>query len=130
METLIKDFQLEDFVFLPGNTENVCKVLSEASCFVLSSDYEGLPNALMEALAVGLPCISTDCPCGGPNSLIENGKNGILVPVGAEKTLSDELIKIFKNETYTKSLALSAKHHAQEFARETVMDKWEDFLFN
>ena len=51
---------------MPGNVSNVEEVLRKAKVFVLSSDYEGMPNALMEAMTVGLPCISTDCPCGGP----------------------------------------------------------------
>ena len=81
IKALIHAYQLEKRVFLPGRTREIEKCYEEADAFVFASDYEGLPNALMEAMAAGLPCISTDCPTG-PSSLIINGENGILVPVG------------------------------------------------
>lgn len=73
IEELIKNLKLEDSVILLGQRDNVPEILSKAKLFVLSSDYEGMPNALMEAMAVGVPAVSTDCPCGGPKELF--GKN-------------------------------------------------------
>lgn len=73
IEELIKNLKLEDCVILLGQRDNVPEILSKAKLFVLSSDYEGMPNALMEAMAVGVPAVSTDCPCGGPKELF--GKN-------------------------------------------------------
>ena len=64
LETQSKKLGLEGRVKLPGTTTNVAEKLSSAKVFVLSSDYEGMPNALMEAMTVGVPVISTDCPCG------------------------------------------------------------------
>jgi glycosyltransferase involved in cell wall biosynthesis len=82
LQDLIKEKGLENKVILKGKIDDVENVIDKAKMFVLSSDYEGMPNALMEAMALGLPCISTDCPCGGPRYLMENGKSGLLVPVG------------------------------------------------
>ena len=67
LEKLVKDQNLKDRVSLPGNIQNIADEMEKNSMFVLSSDFEGMPNALMEAMAFGLPCISTDCPCGGPD---------------------------------------------------------------
>ena len=59
--------------------------------FLMTSDFEGMPNALLEALALGAPSISTDCPCGGPAEIIEDGKNGFLVPVGDVDALAEKM---------------------------------------
>ena len=80
LQTLIHDKNLDNVVTLKGSVPNVKDQIRTASIFVMTSDYEGMPNALMEAMAIGLPVISTDCPCGGPKFLIEDGVNGKLVP--------------------------------------------------
>ena len=67
----MKDLGIEDAVTFKGRVSNVADALMSTDLFVLSSNYEGMPNALMEAMAVGLPCISTDCPTG-PKDLIQN----------------------------------------------------------
>ena len=69
LQEQINKLGLHDKAFLMGATNDVAKALQTADLFVLSSDYEGMPNALMEAMAAGVPCISTDCPCGGPREL-------------------------------------------------------------
>ena len=70
LQTQIDTMGLQGRAFLMGATNDVGKVLQTADLFVLSSDYEGMPNALMEAMAAGVPCIATDCPCGGPRELL------------------------------------------------------------
>lgn len=128
LETLVKDLNLEDCIFLPGNVKNVPEVLSHARAFVLSSDYEGLPNALMEAMAVGLPCISTNCPCGGPATLITNNENGILIPVCNEKALADAINNVFSDSEFAQTIGKKAKISADVFKTETVMKQWEEYL--
>ena len=77
-------------ITLKGRSSDYSEIYGTASAFVLSSDFEGMPNTLLEAMAVGLPCISTDCPTG-PSDIIESGKNGILVPMGDRNRLSQEI---------------------------------------
>ena len=78
LQSLIDNLGLNHSVKLMGQTNDVVSVLEKADVFVLSSFYEGMPNALMEAMAVGVPCIATDCPCGGARMLL-NDNNGILI---------------------------------------------------
>lgn len=89
----INENSLEDRVILTGK-QRVMPYLQNAKFFVLSSYYEGMPNSLIEALAVGLPCISTDCSGGGAAALINNGENGILIPSGDEDALVDAMTRM------------------------------------
>ena len=92
--------------------------------FVLSSDYEGMPNALLEAMAMGLPCVSTDCPCGGPNSMISDQIDGILVPVEDQNALSQAIQKILTDNEFANRLGLNARQKAYECYPDKIIEKW------
>lgn len=124
----IKKKSLNEQVIIYGKVTDVEKYLSQASVFVLSSDYEGLPNALMEAMAVGIPCISTDCPCGGPRSLIQNERQGVLVPCNDIQMLADAMRVLLKNGTLRSEMSLEEKNRAKKFAPEVIFKQWEEFL--
>jgi glycosyltransferase involved in cell wall biosynthesis len=80
-EDKVRALQLEDDVSFPGFQTNPFAFISRAAVFVLSSEYEGLPNVLIQALALGTPVVSTDCK-SGPRQILEDGRLGALVPVG------------------------------------------------
>lgn len=128
LENLCESLHLADRIEMPGNISNVEKALSEAKVFVLPSDYEGLPNALMEAMAVGLPCISTDCPCGGPRLLISNARNGMLVSVGDEKQMADALKNVLLDTNKLGMLGISAKKSAEGFKPDVILSRWDSYL--
>lgn len=128
MEKQIADLQLTNRIFLPGSTSRVPEVLSEAKLFVLSSDFEGMPNALMEAMAVGVPVISTDCPCGGPRSLVESESQGQLVPCGDAVALSNCMKAILSSQRLQQELSIGAKKRAYDFLPERVFRQWEGFV--
>lgn len=86
---------LSDAVRLMGRSDHIEKEYGKNDVFLLTSDYEGLPNALIEAMACGLVCISTDCKTG-PRDLIEHGKNGFLVSVDNDQELYDAMQKVMK----------------------------------
>lgn len=90
LEALVQALRLENRVSLPGWTENPFAFMSRASLFVLSSRYEGLPGVLVQALACGCPCVSTDC-LAGPAEILQDGKLGLLVPVGDEVALAEAM---------------------------------------
>lgn len=129
LEQLVRELGLEDCVHFLGEINDVKEQLKHSSCFVLSSDYEGLPNALMEAMAVGMPVISTDCPCGGPRMLIKQYENGILVPCNDEKSLEKAIIYMMTEKSERIKLGHQAKQSAGHFNTATIMEKWYSYLF-
>lgn len=129
-ELQIKELGLEERVKLPGNISNIIECYDSAKVFVLSSDYEGLPNVLMEAMARGVACISTDCPCGGPRLLLEDGQNGILTEVGNETELSEAILKMIINDEERKKFIDRAVLRSQDFNAERVYHQWKNYIIH
>ena len=117
-----------DRVEFPGYVANMPERLEKASMFVLSSDYEGMPNALMEAMALGLPCVSTDCGGGGARFLVKDGENGFLVPQKDEEALAIAMQKILSDEALAAKLGNVARKLQETLAPEKIYGEWESFI--
>lgn len=128
LERIRNELGLQDKVFFCGNVPNLRDRIHNASVFVLSSDYEGMPNSLMEAMAMGIPVVATDCPCGGPASLIENGKTGRLVSVGKAEELAEAIIEILDNKQIAEDMADAEIKRMEEFYPETIFPLWLDYI--
>ncbi len=131
LENLISELGLTDRVFLPGLITDVPEAIIGSKLFVLSSDFEGSPNALLEAIALGIPSISTDCPCGGPKEVIVDGENGFLVPVGDVEALASKMLYVLSlpDDKITK-ISENAKKSADKYRPEKIFSQWEKFLTN
>ena len=127
LEALAKTLP-EGVVSLPGQTEALGEELARCGIFVLSSDYEGMPNVLIEALAVGAPCIATDCPAGGCAALIENGKNGLLTPVGDAAALLDALYAVADAGAPELPARVRAEAVRAMLDERVVCEKWRLYL--
>ena len=126
----VKNSPYRERIFLPGVVSDVKERIRKSKLFVLSSDTEGMPNALMEALALGIPSVSTDCPCGGPRMLMEGKENGILVPVGDADAMAAAMKKIFKDDELWKKYSKNAYKITQSQHPDEVNNKWENYLFS
>ena len=124
----VSEYNLTNRIFFNGNIPNTEEILSQTKLFVLSSNYEGMPNALMEAMAVGVPCISTDCPCGGPKMLIKNNYNGILVPCGDVDSLYEQMKTLLIDDILREKIASNAKKSSSRFKTKRVLDEWDCFF--
>lgn len=128
MEKLHATLQHKDRIILYGECENVREKIKNAAVFVMSSKNEGLPNALMEAMALGLPVVSTDCPCGGPALLIENDKNGKLTPVGDEKAMAKAITELCKNRQKAEELGKEAGKIKERCNDKRIAKQWMGYL--
>lgn len=111
-----------------GRMEDVAGAIRPASIFVLTSKQEGMPNALMESMVSGLAVVSTNCPCGGPAELIEDGVNGILIPVDDEKALAEALDKLLSDEEYRNRLGENAKELIDKVHPDIVNRRWLSYI--
>lgn len=128
LEALVEEKGLTDRVSMPGSVTDIADKICRARIFTLTSNTEGMPNSIMEAMALGIPVVSTDCPCGGPATLIEDGVNGLLVPVGDAFALSDAFRKILSDAECAERLGNNAYNITKELDPMKVNSKWEEYL--
>lgn len=128
LSCLINTLNLNERILLMGRHNDVHECIKDASLYVLSSVYEGMPNALMEAMALGLPCIATDCSGGGPKSLIKNLVNGILVSNNDEKELSKQIEYVLENTQISTRLSKEASLIRGTFSIDIIGSKWLDYI--
>lgn len=128
LKRLTVDLGIENSVIFEGFKTDVHKRIENSDIYVMSSDFEGLPNSLMEAMAMGFPVISTDCPAGGPSEVIENGENGILVPVGDVKVLTKAISDLISNEELKDRIRKEAIKIRNTHSVAVITKKWREVL--
>lgn len=113
LKTCIRENKAEKYIFLCGRTNQLPEEFAKADIFVLSSDFEGMPNALLEAMASGMPCISTDCPTG-PANLIKNNEYGRLTPIKNIDLLAMNIIYYIENRKEASLCGEKAYHYIND----------------
>jgi len=124
LEKLVRELDIEADVRLPGFIKNPYPLLKRASVFVLSSRWEGLPNALLEAIAVGTPVVSTDCP-SGPDEILEHGRYGRLVPVGDQQEIARAIFATLRSSVAPDVLC----KRAEICSLERIVEQYIELLF-
>lgn len=126
---LADDLSISEKVIFAGFSKNVHKEIIDAGIFVLPSNYEGLSNSMLEAMAIGLPVICTDCPPGGARMYIEHNKNGMLVPVGGTEELTKALKYMAENKQLAYRMGNEAYKVRYELDSKKICKQWESILF-
>lgn len=128
LQKLIASLGLEEKVFLPGVVPDVAERIEKAALFLLVSYSEGVSNALIEALALGLPVIATDVPSGGTQELIRHGENGLIIPPGDEEALKAAMERLLSDGEYAERLGEQAHKIQERLAPERVNRQWQEYF--
>lgn len=128
LKNLCEELGIADRVHFEGFCEDVHTAIADASAYILSSDYEGISNSLLEAMALGMPVISTDCPIGGSRMLIEDEKNGLLIPVGDKKALADAMKYIILHPEAAEEMGNAAAKVKEVYSIQAIADEWIEYM--
>ncbi|MGI6713438.1 MAG: glycosyltransferase family 4 protein [Bacillota bacterium] len=128
LESMVKSLGLTEHVFFPGTVSNIFEVYENSQLFVMSSDNEGMPNALIEAMAMGMPVISTDCKGGGAAYLIDNSVNGLLVPNRDRDALAIAINKLIEQPELAWQMSREAIKIREKLDADTICNKWLSFM--
>lgn len=127
LRELVKNLGIGDRVEFAGFRKNPFPYLQKASVFVLPSRYEGFPNSLLEAMALGVACVATRCPTG-PEEIIMDGENGLLVPVEDPTALANAIDRLLGDTELRDRLGRAARERAREFDAVRILPRFEVLL--
>ena len=127
LKNKINHLDLNENIILSGFRPDIDKLLQNSSIFVLSSRYEGLPMALIEAISQGVACIAYDC-VSGPSDIIDNEVNGILVKNQDKNEMTNQIIRLIENQELRQTLGENALKSSHKFSVEKIGRKWEDLF--
>ena len=124
----IIDKELNECVYMMGVSTNPIQDLCRGGIFLITSDYEGISNSLLEAMACGLPVVSTDHTPSGARMLITDGENGLLAPMGDVDALSQALQLYAEDTSLAERCGRNAKKVLERFAPEKILDEWDNYI--
>ena len=132
LETELKQYvfenDLQEKIIFRGNSKQLYQDIADAYGFVLASDYEGISNSMLEAMALGIPTISTDYPSGGARENIVDGYNGILVPVGDAKKMAEAMNVLIESPELAKKISENSVSIRENLYVGKIAGKWIDYL--
>ncbi len=132
LEDDLRQYTLEagiaDAVVFQGFSADVKNAVVDAAMYVSSSDYEGISNSMLEALAMGLPVISTDCPIGGAKMMIEHEVNGLLVPVGDKAKLAEAMERLINDARLMEKISVNSVAVKQKYSLKEIADQYLELV--
>ena len=128
LASIVTKLNLSNRVIFKGYVNNIEEQIYDAYMYVSSSNYEGISNSMLEAMAMGIPSICTDCPVGGAKLVIKNNVNGILIPVGDEKALINAMDKLISDFDFARGISMKALELRKDYSIDKIVNMWVDIL--
>ena len=128
LQKFISQNKLEENVKFEPFKKNVHEAILKDAMYVNSSDYEGISNAMLEAMAIGMPVICTDCPIGGANATITDGENGLLVPIQNAEALANAMNRVIEDIELADKLSHNSSQIRNELSLDKITEKWMQLL--
>ena len=128
LKKISDELNISDKVHFIGRIDNVTEYIKKMQIYIMASDFEGMPNALIEAMSMGLACIATDCPVGGPKALVQSGRNGILIPVANVDALRNELLGLINSPEKCRTLGEAAIEVRRTTSVQTIYKQWVSYI--
>lgn len=128
VQNMAQDLGIAKSVKFHGVVSNAIEKISGAKLLVLTSDYEGIPNVILEAFAASVPVVSTDCSPGGARVLIDEGDNGFIASVGNAKIIAEKMAMVVDDVNLAEKFITNGKIKLKEFAPKVIFEKWNEYL--
>ncbi len=127
-KALAEKIGIAEYIDFEPSSKNVHDLIINDAMYINSSDYEGMSNAMLEAMAIGMPVICTDCPVGGANAVIKNGENGILTEVRNAEEMYKAMKKIVSDKDFADKISRNAAKIRNELSLEATAKKWMELF--
>lgn len=128
LQSIIKKLDAVDYIILKGRSTKIYDIMAESYGFILTSNYEGLSNSMLEALAIGTPCICTDCPPGGAREYIRHMENGLLVPCGSPEATYEALKTLATDSSICNKFSKNSLKYRVILNADNICSQWENII--
>lgn len=128
IEKTINQLNCKDKIHIFPAQQNIHDLIRDYAMFVSSSDFEGMSNSMLEAMAIGLPTICTDCPAGGARAIIKDHENGILVPVNDADALANAMKEVAGNPALAEKLSVNGTKICEELSVDKIVNQWMEII--